>query len=303
VLALLVCLTVVQGHICPGEDGQSQSPAQTPQPGQTPVASATVDARDPNVYLSGAVPERPFVKKFMTNFLIDQKEIWTSPFHITRSSAKWWVLAGIGTASLIAVDHKVSQGLPFSGTSVDFGNAASHAGQWYAVYPVAGLFWAAGAKTGDDQAKETGILSLEALADADLVVEVLKVSTQRQRPRDGDGGGHFFKGGSSFPSGHSTQAWALAAVIADEYSDQKWVQFAAYGYATMVSVARVLAQEHFTSDVFVGGVIGFVVGHYVVHTQRIHGEHVKGGSLKSYIPDVMPTFSPTAKTVTFAWHY
>jgi membrane-associated phospholipid phosphatase len=293
-------------------DTATQPTATTPvpttpdPPGQAPQAagqrsSPSPDARDPNVYLSNVVPKRPFVKKFTYNFLLDQKAIWTSPFH-SGSSAKWWLLAGAGTAALLAVDHEVSQALPFSGTSVDFGNAASRAGQWYSVFPAAGAFVAVGQLTGNDKAKETGILSLEALADADLVTEVLKVATRRQRPVDGDHGGHFEEGGSSFPSGHSTQAWALAAVIADEYSDKKWVPFVAYSYATLISVSRVLAQEHFTSDVFVGGMIGFFVGRYVVHTQHVHREHVHDGKpLRSFVPDVMPTFSPSAKTVTLTW--
>lgn len=297
-LPMLVCLTVGHAQMCTEDNGD-----QAAQPGQTSAATAPADKRDPNVYLSNVTPKRSFVRKFTTNFFFDQKEIWTSPFHMTRSTAKWWVLAGVGTAALIAVDYRVSQALPFSGTSVDFGNAASRAGEWYTVFPAAGLFWAVGAKTGNDQAKETGILGLEALADADVVTEVLKVTTQRQRPRDGDHGGHFWKGGNSFPSGHSTQAWALAAVVATEYGDHKWVPYVAYSYATMISVARVLAQEHFTSDVFVGGMIGFFVGRYVVHTQHTHLEHVKPGSLRSFMPEVMPAFSPAGKTVTLSWNY
>jgi hypothetical protein len=49
--------------------------------------------------------------------------------------------------------------------------------------------------------------------------------------------------------------------------------------------------------------VGFFVGRYVVHVQRTHLQHVKPGSLRSFVPDVMPTFSPAAKTVTLAWHY
>jgi membrane-associated phospholipid phosphatase len=292
-----------------GTQPTATTPVATTSPdtaGQAPQAagqrsSSSPDARDRNVYLGDVEPKRPFVKKFTYNFLLDEKEIWTSPFH-AGSSAKWWLLASVGTAALLAVDHKVSQALPFSGTSVDFGNAASRAGQWYAVFPAAGAFAAVGQLTGNDRAKETGILSLEALANADLVTEVLKVVTRRQRPGDGDHGGHFEEGGSSFPSGHSTQAWALAAVIADEYCDKKWVPFAAYSYATLISVSRVLAQEHFTSDVFVGEMIGFFVGRYVVHTQHVHREHVQDGKpLRSFVPDVMPTFSASGKTVTLTW--
>ena len=60
--------------------------------------------------------------------------------------------------------------------------------------------------------RQTGISSLEALVDADIVVGVLKLVTRRERPQSGDHGGHFETGGASFPSGHSAQAWALASL-------------------------------------------------------------------------------------------
>jgi membrane-associated phospholipid phosphatase len=261
------------------------------------------DIRDNNVYFDSQTSNRGFVKKFTTNFLLDQKDIWTSPFHINRSSAKWWILAGLGTAALIAADHPVSQALPFSGTSTNFGTVASRAGQWYTVFPAAGVFLATGWALHNEKLEETGVLGLEAVAGADVVTNVLKVVARRERPTAGDHGGHFEKGGSSFPSGHSTQAWALAAVVATEYGNHKWVPYASYGYAAFIDVARVLSQEHFTSDVFVGSAIGFFIGRYVVHTQQVHREHLHSKKSSLFTPAVSPSFSPVAKTVTLAWSY
>jgi membrane-associated phospholipid phosphatase len=248
------------------DQGPSQPPAQTGRPPQS-------DTRDRNVYLDGQSSDRGFVKKFTTNVLLDQKDIWTSPFHISRSSAKWWILAGMGTAALIAADHPVSQALPFSGSSTDFGTDASRAAQWYTVFPAAGMFLATGKALHNKRLEETGVLGLQALVDADVVTNVVKVVARRERPGAGDHGGHFETGGSSFPSGHSTQAWALATVVASEYGDHKWVPYVSYGYAALIDVSRVLSQEHFTSDVFVGSAIGFFIGRYVVHIQRAHRKH------------------------------
>ena len=36
-----------------------------------------------------------------------------------------------------------------------------------------------------------------------------------------------------------------------------------YGLATTVSVSRVLAEQHFPSDVLIGSATGWLVGHYV----------------------------------------
>jgi membrane-associated phospholipid phosphatase len=268
-----------------------------------PPQTAQGDTRDRNVYLDGESSGHGLVKKFTANFLLDQKEIWTSPFRINRSSAKWWILAGVGVAALVAADHRVSQALPFSGSSVNFETAASRAGEWYTVFPAAGMFLATGKVLHDERLEETGILGFEALAGADIVTNVVKVVARRERPGALDHGGHFEEGGGSFPSGHSTQAWALAAVVASEYGNHKWIPYVSYGYAALISTSRVLAQEHFTSDVFVGGAIGFFIGRYVVHTQRVHREHLHSSGSRLFVPAVFPSLSPVAKTVTLAWIY
>ena len=54
-------------------------------------------------------------------------------------------------------------------------------------------------------------------------------------------------------------SFAIATVIAHEYPG--WLtQFASYGMATAISLARVGGQKHFPSDVFIGGTIGYLVG-------------------------------------------
>jgi len=46
------------------------------------------------------------------NVLHDQIAIFTSPAHINRSNAKWWLAFGGGTAALIATDQSFSNALP-----------------------------------------------------------------------------------------------------------------------------------------------------------------------------------------------
>ena len=228
----------------------------------------------------------------------DQKSIWTSPFHINRESAWDWIFAGAGTAALLAADHPLLQALPHRGTVKDTGADLSDLGNYYAVYPAAAAMYAFGRMKHDDKLRDTGFLSGEALIDADLVTLVFKVAARRERPYQRDGGGHFETGGSSFPSGHSAQAWALASVIAHEYGDHKWVPVAAYTYASGVSVARILAQDHFASDVFVGGAIGFFVGRFVAESGKRHFNH-----LWTHMPQVQAVTGNGVKTVELAWNY
>lgn len=259
----------------------------------------TADNQSGTPSSSGAVP---FVKDFTKNLLQDQRAIWTSPFHMTSKTAPIWILVGIGTAALIAADHPIWEAIPHSGTSVSVGKDISYAGAAYTVYPLAAGLYGASWLTHDDTLRQTGLASLEALVDADAVVGVLKLATRRQRPQDGDHGGHFEEGGASFPSAHSAQAWALASVIAHEYHDTKWVPWLVYTYATSVSAARVMALQHFTSDVFVGGTIGFFIGRYVVFARsdrhnRVNSKHA------SLLPVIQADFVGGTKAVQLAWTY
>lgn len=61
--------------------------------------------------------------------------------------------------------------------------------------------------------------------------------------------------GKSFPSGHTSTAFSLAASIAIEYP--KWyVVVPAYAYATSVGYSRLYLGEHYPSDVLTGAALG-----------------------------------------------
>jgi membrane-associated phospholipid phosphatase len=105
------------------------------------------------------------------------------------------------------------------------------------------------------------------MVDSLVVDEVMKAVTMRQRPTLNGAKGKFFQTSvgldSSFPSTHSMIAWSSAAVIASEYNGPM-TKIAAYGLATGLSLTRVLAKQHFPSDVLVGSAVGWLVGRYVV---------------------------------------
>jgi hypothetical protein len=115
------------------------------------------------------------------------------------------------------------------------------------------------------QAHETGLLSGEALVDSLAFSEAIELVSRRERPSVNNAKGNFFSSSptdSSFPSNHAAAAWAMASVIGEEYPG--WLaRTAVYGLATTVSVSRVLADQHFPSDVLVGSAAGWLIGHYV----------------------------------------
>jgi membrane-associated phospholipid phosphatase len=98
-----------------------------------------------------------------------------------------------------------------------------------------------------------------------VVAPVSKFVVGRARPTAEEGPDHFapFSGDASFPSGHATQAFAVASVVA-AHDGRLWVSVVSYGLAGSVGLARVYQDSHWTSDVLAGAILGTVVGNAVV---------------------------------------
>ena len=62
---------------------------------------------------------------------------------------------------------------------------------------------------------------------------------------------------SSFPSGHTASAFAMAAVLTF-YFPNKWWSLPLLVYACLVGYSRIYLGDHFLNDVLAGGVIGIV---------------------------------------------
>src|ERR1051325_6853976 len=106
-----------------------QAIAQDAQDPQT--TSSTQQIKQENPPEPEAHGTRLEWKDLPKNIWHDQKAIWTSPLHINRNNAKWWVLFGTGTAALIATDKKFSQHLPSSNTQLSVSTWASRLGADY----------------------------------------------------------------------------------------------------------------------------------------------------------------------------
>jgi membrane-associated phospholipid phosphatase len=210
---------------------------------------------------------KPLAKGFAKNVLLDQKAIWTSPFHMTRTDAKWWLTFAAITGAAVATDRRTARQLPNTADQRTYSRDVSQLGAAYSLIPIAGGFYLSGVLAKSARLRGTGLLGSRALADALVVSEVLKVAAGRQRPLDVDGAGRFFHGGGSFPSGHALESFALASVIAHRYRNKKAVVIVAYGLATLIGASRFSGQKHFAADVVAGGVMGWFIGRHVFETQ------------------------------------
>ena len=133
--------------------------------------------------------------------------------------------------------------------------------------------------SGNDQERETGLLSGEAGIDALLETEAFKYIFGRDRPFTGNGRGQFFQGGTSFPSEHASISWAIASVIAHEYPGPL-TELLTYGVAGGVSAARLVGHQHFASDVLVGSALGWYTGRQVfrAHSHYSDAEVARWGT-------------------------
>ncbi|MEP6718133.1 MAG: phosphatase PAP2 family protein [bacterium] len=258
-------------------------------------------AAKPTSAPSQPTPRPTTEKNFLANILKDQKGLWMAPFHWQHSDAKWIVPLGLSMAGLIATDRHTSGALVQNGDNRDrlrISKDISYAGSFYTVGGVSALFYLAGRLQHDERAKETGLLAAEALINSSIVSQAIKGISQRQRPAVDHSSGEFFDGGSSFPSGHAINSWALATVIASEYGPRHpAVRYASYAVATAVGISRYTGRKHFLSDVLAGSVMGYGIGRYVYH--RHHdpsldgdvGEKTSGLIKSKFFPSIAPAFS------------
>jgi membrane-associated phospholipid phosphatase len=213
----------------------------------------------------------------------DQAGIWTSPLRLESRDALW--LLPFAGATTVAI-----QELGIDKNRIDASNTISAFGSTYATIGAGSTVYLIGRLTHNDHLSETGRLGTEAVIDASLVAEALKLATNRERPDEGNGTGGFWPHGTrtfsdSFPSGHAIGSWALARVIAAEYPN-KPTQIGVYAFATAISVSRVTSLKHFPSDALVGSVLGYLIGGYVVRHRA--GQDFDSGL--SFVPVVdVPT--------------
>ena len=228
----------------------------------------------------------------------DVKTTLTAPANWETAEWKkagWATLAVVGTA--VVADRPVRDFMckqsqmsscPGAGAEVTNSSLTSieNFGQSYAL-GVMGGFYLAGLATDNEKSVTVAQDLVAASLSSALVNQSIKVVANRSRPRDNLGNNNFvgytgLNNNSSFPSGHTTEAFTLASVIAEHY-DETWVSVLSYTTAGLVGYARMYHDAHFASDVVASAFIGTYVGKAVVN----HNRTLRGKKLV-----LLPMFTP-----------
>ncbi|MES2526490.1 MAG: phosphatase PAP2 family protein [Bdellovibrionota bacterium] len=137
--------------------------------------------------------------------------------------------------------------------------------------------------------KDVGIISVGAQFAAQMLVEVLKEVSGRDRPREENGPYSFnVDGGKSFISGHAAGAFSLATLLTEIYGDDyKFVPYVAYGVAAITAWSRMHDMGHWGSDVILGAVAGHIITRIVYRLQR--GPEIPESERNLYIQPYMET--------------
>ena len=117
--------------------------------------------------------------------------------------------------------------------------------------------WIHGTVHNNKQTQHNAYAMIGSLAIASVITQTLKLTIDRPRPYQtyDDVYPHTYIDGESFPSGHTTIAFATATSLALEY--KKWyITVPAYAWAAGVGYSRKYLGQHYPSDVIAGAVVG-----------------------------------------------
>lgn len=209
--------------------------------------------------------------------------------HVLTAPARWqeqdWQNMGLATIGVIGVaailDRPIRDEMRrHAPNNNGFMLGVERFGAEYSL-AVLGGFYLAGAIGNNDNAVSIAQDGLAAsIIASGIITPTIKFITGCARPRENAGTATFhplsisYSSNSSFPSGHTTQAFSIASVIADHY-EETWVTYSSYTIAGMVGIARIYHDAHFASDVLTGALIGTLIGRSVVaHNKPLRSRKV-----------------------------
>lgn len=202
--------------------------------------------------------------------LEDAKAYVAAPLHWDERD---WLYFGGTVASLAAV-HTVDDDVRdhYAGSdpaALDGEDPHSTDDAIAAAVLVAGTWLLAGITDDPGGWRELGSM-LEASAFTLASTEVFKFTLGRSRPNETTDPDEWFAGGDSFPSMHSSLAFAIGTVFAESGNGRHRVlrRIVGYGVAGATAYARVEHNAHWTTDVVAGAALGLATAQFTLNRRE-----------------------------------
>jgi membrane-associated phospholipid phosphatase len=269
-------------------------PAVQAQEAGPPASSNSMPQQSAESPEPGSPIEYPPPRKGLAaRTLEDAKNYFTAPLH--WNGRNWEYFGGALAAIAVAHHYDTQARTHFdAGSSAPLGPKAS--GELTDALPGAALFlgtWGyaslIGSHSGEGEAwnmLESGGLSL-------VSAYTLKYIVRRPGPDATTDPNHFFGGGTSFPSEHTTAAFAVGTVLAESGNPEfRWIRRTiGYGVGIGTAYLRMRHNAHWLSDTVAGAALGMASAHFVMNrsAERAQAENseislvpVQGGVMLAY---------------------
>lgn len=225
-------------------------------------------------------PDRPN-KTYFKSYLKVAQSVYTAPFHWNKK--QWITAAGVTAVGVMLYVFDGEIRTVFRNNQSDGVDIASKYvfEPWGSgLYPAItmGSFYVVGLAFNEPRARQIALGGTQAWVLSAVTVQAIKHLTHRHRPdQDVPANPRLWEGPfsgfsyTSFPSGHTITAFSLASFMSSVYHEKVWVSVLAYGLATGVGLSRIYDDAHWSSDVFIGAVLGFAIGKTVYRLMQPGG--------------------------------
>jgi membrane-associated phospholipid phosphatase len=210
--------------------------------------------------------------------LTDTRLYFTAPLRWDESD--WLFLGGSVTAFAVAhsFDARVRDHFAPAGPAGVTGTDTNSTRDFLPTLSLVAGTWLVSEVTNDSFANTEAYTMVEAAGFSTVTAEALKYAAGRERPDQTTDPNNWRDSGSSFPSLHSTAAFAVGTVFAESGSDDyRWFRrVVGYGMAAATSYVRVRNNQHWLSDTVAGAALGIASGRFVTHRrlERAHAWNV-----------------------------
>ncbi|MDX1740133.1 MAG: phosphatase PAP2 family protein [Rhodothermales bacterium] len=161
-------------------------------------------------------------------------------------------------------DEEIRDGIrsSYKGTWGDYLDVMNELGSRYTWIPATSVF-AASLLTDDRKFQDAAFTSVETILASVTITATVKFVVGRSRPEQNESSIHLrpFSGRVSFPSGHTTVAFAVISPWVFYYPGP--ITYSLFALSASTGVARIAKNKHWPTDVLAGAAVGILTGRWL----------------------------------------